>query len=495
MGDSVALARPTEMFDREVEWSALDHFATDARPGATLGVVSGRRRQGKTFLLRALCQATGGFYFAADEAADAESLRRLGAAVGEFTGAPSALDLRDWHSAVDALLALGRERPVPVVIDEFPYLVHANATLPSIVQHALAPLRQERDESRARLLLCGSAMSFMGRLLSGNAPLRGRSGLELIVPTLDYRLAAPFWQITDPATALKVNAIVGGTPAYRREYARDDSPSGPEDFERWVVRTVLSPASPLFREARYLLADEPAIKDAALYHSVLAAIAAGNTQRGGIASYLGRKSGDLAHPLTVLEDCGLVTREPDAFKDNRTNFRIAEPLVTFYHAIMRPMWSDLEHTRNATRLWHRSRKRFVGNVLGPHFERVCRHWTRHEAPDDLFADFPTQVASGTVNDPANKTSHEVDVVVFGRDDDTERKRLLAIGEAKWGERMGAAHLQRLRHIRGLLTAQGRPGAESARLVCYSGAGFTDDLREQAAANPEIVLVDVNDLYR
>jgi hypothetical protein len=53
---------------------------------------------------------------------------------------------------------------------------------------------------------------MLGRLLSGNAPLRGRAGLELIVRPLDHRLAAEFWGITDPALALKVNAIVGGTP-------------------------------------------------------------------------------------------------------------------------------------------------------------------------------------------------------------------------------------------------------------------------------------------
>jgi hypothetical protein len=44
---------------------------------ATLGIVSGRRRQGKTFLLRALCEATGGFYFAADEATDGDSLHQI----------------------------------------------------------------------------------------------------------------------------------------------------------------------------------------------------------------------------------------------------------------------------------------------------------------------------------------------------------------------------------------------------------------------------------
>jgi len=495
MGVSMAdLPRPAEMFDRTREWRDLSAFVTDPAAGATLGVVSGRRRQGKTFLLRAVCQATDGFYFAADEATDRESLNRLGAVLAEHTGAPAPFAFETWHAAIDALLALGSRRRLPVVIDEFPYLARANPQLPSIIQNALAPLRAERDNSRASLLLCGSAMSFMGRLLSGNAPLRGRAGLELVVPTLDHQLAAEFWAVDDPITALKVNAIVGGTPAYRREFARDDTPDGPDDFDAWVLRTVLSPTSPLFREARYLLADEPELHDIGLYHSVLAAIAAGNNHRGGIASYLGRKSGDLAHPLTVLEDCGLVNREQDVFKDNRTSFRIAEPLVSFYHAVMRPIWSDLEHTRDATRLWHRSQRRFIGNVLGPHFEQVCRHWTRHMAPADLFGDYPNRVGSGTVNDAANRTSYEVDIVAFGLDDDN-RTPLIAIGEAKWGEVMGVGHLERLRRIRALLAGQGRYGAERAKLACFGGAGFSDDLLSAADQDDSVVLIKPDDLYR
>ncbi|HEX9117606.1 MAG TPA: hypothetical protein VGA61_16160 [Anaerolineae bacterium] len=52
----------------------------------SLGPVSGRRRQGKTFLLAALANAWGGFYFGADEAAEAESLRRFADALAQFSG-------------------------------------------------------------------------------------------------------------------------------------------------------------------------------------------------------------------------------------------------------------------------------------------------------------------------------------------------------------------------------------------------------------------------
>jgi AAA+ ATPase superfamily predicted ATPase len=181
-----------------------------------------------------------------------------------------------WEQAIDALLELGRSGPIPVVIDEFPYLATASPSLPSLIQRAFGPLRKERIESRARLILCGSSMSFMGKLLSGTAPLRGRAGLELIIQPLDYRLASEFWEITDSRLAVLVHAITGGTPAYRREFVRSDSPANLGDFDDWVCRAVLSPAVPLFRQARYLLAEEPGIRDSGLYHSVLAAVAEGN---------------------------------------------------------------------------------------------------------------------------------------------------------------------------------------------------------------------------
>jgi uncharacterized protein len=53
--------KPDYIFDRAVEWQALAEFATDDRLGATLGMVSGRRRQGKTLLLESMCEELGGF--------------------------------------------------------------------------------------------------------------------------------------------------------------------------------------------------------------------------------------------------------------------------------------------------------------------------------------------------------------------------------------------------------------------------------------------------
>ncbi|MFI7279741.1 ATP-binding protein [Micromonospora chersina] len=472
----------------------MARFVADERPGATLGVVSGRRRQGKTLLLYELARASEGFYFGATEATETESLRRLGEALGAHTGAPGPVHLVDWGAAIDALLALGRDRPVTVVLDEFPYLVRAARDLPSIIQHALTPGRPQRTESRTRLLLCGSALSFMGGLLAGSAPLRGRAGLELPVQPLDYRAAAAFWQIDDPLLAVRVFAIVGGTPAYRREYVQDDAPTGSDDFDDWVVRAVLNPARPLFREARYLLAEDPDLRDTALYHSVLAAVAEGNASRGGIAGYIGRKANDLQHPLTVLEDAGLLLREPDPLRSGRSSYRITEPLITFYQAIMRPAWTALEQRRGGD-VWRRSQRRYASAVLGPRFEEIVRQWSLRFADPEALGGLVAEASAATLTDPASRTSYELDLVALGEPPLGDGPRpLLAIGEVKWGRQLGKADLERLERIRALLVR--RPGfdARDTRLLLASGQGFAGGLVDAASGRSDVVLLDPARLY-
>ena len=99
---------------------------------AAMTVVSGRRRQGKTFLPEALCGVSDGFFDAATETLPrAEALRQLGQAVAAYRGEPGRVRYGDWAEAVDGLLALARDRAIPVVLDEFPHLVRDAPELPS----------------------------------------------------------------------------------------------------------------------------------------------------------------------------------------------------------------------------------------------------------------------------------------------------------------------------------------------------------------------------
>jgi DNA-binding transcriptional ArsR family regulator len=184
-------------------------------------------------------------------------------------------------------------------------------------------------------------MSVMGRLLAGSAPLRGRANLELIVRPFNYPLTAQFWEVTDPSLAVLLPSVVGGTPAYRR------------------------------------FADEDA--------------------RGAIAGYVGRKVTDIGHHLNVLEDAGLLRREPDVFRSGRSVYRVAEPLITFYQVVMRPRWGLLESGRGDN-VWADGRPRFLAQVVGPHFETICREFAMH-APTTVFGDLPGDVGAGIVGRP------------------------------------------------------------------------------------------------
>ena len=481
--------KPEWIFDRDAEWSALTAFVTDPQPRATLGVVSGRRRQGKTYLLSALADAMGGFYFAADEATDAESLRRFSGALAAFSGSP--VQFGDWDAAVTFLLDRTSDWPTPLVVDEFPLLIRTNPGLPSLLQRHLDSRQTPASGSAARLLLCGSAMSVMGGLLAGQAPLRGRAGLELLVRPLAYRAAAQFWGIDDPRLAVLVYSALGGTPAYRRQFVRDDAPASLADFGSWVCRTLLNPQLPIFREARYLLAEEIPAREPGIYQSVLGAIASGNATNGAIAAYVGRRSAEIAHPLNVLEDASLIRRQPDVFRRGRSTYLICEPLLTFYQAVMRPRWPVLE-LGNTGPAWTDAEPTFLSHVVGPGFEQICRDWALGAA--EVFGELPAEVGSGVVSDPADRTQVQVDVAVFAAARPGEPRRILSLGEVKWGKRLGLRHLQRLQRARDLLAARGYSTAATT-LACYSGNGFDSELEERAAIDKAVALVNPSRLYQ
>lgn len=478
-------SKPNRIFDRDVEWRHLTSLASPAAGRPRLGVVSGRRRQGKTYLVEALARETGGCYFGATQATESESLRLFADVLGRAANAPVPPRFLGWDEAIRYLFAVGGSLAGPVVIDEFPYLSRVSPALPSILQREID--RAVSEGATISLILCGSAMSVMGGLLAGSAPLRGRASLELVVRPFDYPLAARYWEVADARLAVQSHAVVGGTPAYRR-FVNDDSPQSLADFDEWVLRTVLNPASPLFREARYLLEEEADMRDTALYHSVLAAVANGNGTRGGIAGYIGRRAADIGHHLNVLEDCGLLRREPDVFRSGRSRYRVAEPLITFYQVVMRPQWGLLESGR-ARPVWRDATARFSAQVLGPHFEQMCREFAL-AAPAGLFGALPGEVGAGVVADPARRSQIEVDVVVFAPTVPGEPRRILSLGEAKWGDVLGARQVDRLRQARDLLAGRGYDTRDTV-LACYGAAGFDLDL---SVPGDRVLAVGLDDLY-
>lgn len=483
--------KPSELLERDSEWRALAQFVTNPALGASLGMVYGRRRQGKTFMLELLSLAAGGFMFTASQLYGPENLRALSEAYRAYAGIEDPVRFADWREAIDALLRLGERtgQPTLVVLDEFPYLLDDEPALPSLIQAALSPLSRAMQRSRTRLILCGSAMTTMRRLLIGTAPLRGRAVLEMNLATLDYRGTAQLWGLDqDPERAFQVHALVGGTPAY---LGMSGGPLAEDGLAGWVERGLLNPVSAMFREGNVLLYEQPELVDETLYFSVLNAIAGGAARRSEIAARLGRPDSSLTHALAVLEEVRLIERVEDALVAKRPLYRVAEPVIRFHQLVIRPREAAIAGL-GGDRVWPTVQDTVDAKIYGPHFEQLCREWTLIHAADATRGGFVNQVRSANVACREHRQGHEIDVVALS-ENSYEPTVVRAIGEAKAGGRqVGVAELHRLAHLRDLLPSAKVGG--QVRLLLFGRAGFTAELSEQATERDDVELVDIGRLY-
>ncbi len=485
--------RPADLFDREREWHDLEHFVTSGLPGLRVAIVHGRRRMGKSYLLRRLAAATSGLYHMALEEEPAPSLRRLAASLTRDAGFPAgSLQLSDWEEGLR--LALDRHRLV--VLDELPYLLRqpAGAAIPSILQLLVDESRDSDTTSPRRLIVCGSALAVMTELLSGTKPLRGRAELDLRVGPFDYRTAAEFYRLSDPEVAFRLNAMVGGTPGYR-DLLRNAAPTTVADLDELLAETVLNPSHALFDEAGYLLREDPRVTDRALYHSVLAAIAGGASTASQIAGVLGRPERSLAHPLTVMTTAGFVVREDDLLLQRRPTLRLADPIVRFHELVTAPRLAAFEE-RHAEAGWRDAQETVDSQILGPHFEHLCREWVRRFAAEDTTGGPVGEVGTTVVNDPAGRSRLELDVVALplGQRRQAKHAEIQLLGEAKASGRARTGRdLARLDRAKALLVSRG-VAAANARVLLFGRSGFDAELVAVARRRPEVELVDLDRLY-
>lgn len=472
------MRKPSSLFDREGEWSALDAFAADDAPGARLGVVRGRRRLGKSALLRALSESHGGLYHQALEDTVSEQLRDLGRTVGRNLGLGGPLELADWEAALDVLLG-SPVLPRLIVLDEIGYLVASDGSLPSRLQRRLDEAAHRGRSTR--MLVCGSALSVMSGLLVGSAPLRGRASLELPLRAFEHREAAAFHGIDDPVAAVAAYSVVGGVPGYFADLLLGDVPADRDDIGEWMVRGPLSTSRPLFYEARHLL-DDPAMRDRAPYVSALAAVAEGASTNGEVASRLRRERSSVAQTLEVLRDLELVARREDVLRPTRPTWSLADPLLRYWAVVMRPRWAQLEQGL-AREAWADAEPSWRSRVLGPAVEELARRWAV-TAADALGP--VGRVGSVAVTDRSGRTTHEVDVV--GLDPNATGTRIAVLGEAKAGQ-VGAGALDKLRRVRELLVARGVADG-GTRLLLVGLDGVDPALAEEEG----VVAVDGARLY-
>jgi hypothetical protein len=491
MENVVMLPKPSAIFDREHEWDDLCRFVADGSPGLRLGVVRGRRRYGKSFLLEHLCRAMDGVYTLALRQSRAMALTRfadgvsraIGYRLGRFDDWPAALD-----TVIDALSGARRERPVLLVIDEFPYLAAGAPELPSAIQALYDQRGPATGHSAVRVVLCGSAISVMSTLLAGDQALRGRAALDLRVGAFRFRDAAAYWRCA-PETAFLVDAVLGGAPGYR-DLIGTAPQAGPSGFSTWLERSLLNPSHALFAEPDYLLAEDPRVGDRAIYHSIWDAVSHGATTPTQIGGLVGMDAKSLTYHLGIMRDGGFIRYDQDILLQRRPVIKVADPAVRFHNLVVRPNLLDLE-MRNSRAVWDRSRETFSRMIVGPHFEELAREWVRWYGREAGLDDIG-QVGSTVVSCREHR-GHEVDVVALSRDSRPRSRgaRITLVGEAKsTNQRLTTFESRRLRHILDLLAAQGYD-VEGAGLALFSRAGFSAELVKSATG---VRLVDLRAMY-
>lgn len=487
-----------DMIGREAEWRQLADFATSGEDGASLGLVWGRRRIGKSFMLQALAEQTNGFYYHAVRGSSGESLHDLGDQLGAHSGSIAPLSFESWDDAVGALMELGRRGETLVVLDEFPYMLEHTPGLDSLIQRAYAPRAGTRRETQTRLILCGSAMSVMGQLLTGTAPLRGRAALDLRMQPFDFRTARLLHGIEDLETAILTYAVIGGVAAYARDMVGHDLPADPEDFNRWVSRRVLSPSAPLFGEVELLFGEDPTMSRARkpnLYHSTLAGVALGNHAWSSLTNYVKIPGGSLASVVSALVSADFLAEVQDPIRENRPTYQPADPLIRFHYAIIRRHQARLRrHGADIGALWAELTQTFRSRVLGPCFESMARSWALHFASRETVGGLPVHVGPTTLtvrnDDTGANEQRELDVVVAADDAETPSDRTVtAIGEAKVGERLSLQHVVRLEEARGALGSV----AASARLLLF-GQHFDQAVVRAADERDDLEIIDLARLY-
>lgn len=491
------MLKPERVVSRDDEWATLSAFVGRPDEHLRIGVVSGRRRVGKSYLLRALAQVNGGLYITAVAEENARAARaRFAADIARYAGISPELIGADasWEallsSATDVVVQR-QGRTGLVVIDELPYWLGHSPEIPGLLQ--LIYDRSQADEGHrgGRVVLCGSAMSVMTTLLSGTKALRGRAAIDLRMAPFDLPTTARLWDIADRPTALRLHAALGGSPGYRT-LSPGEAPQSPAQFDDWVANSLLNPGQALFSrsEAEYLLREDPNFSGSTLHYGIINAVARGASSPAKIGGLLERDRTTLTRPLQALIDAGYLRHDDDPLVTRRPVITIADPIIRF-HNLITVAQTDLVEAGRSAHAWQRAQNTFAAQILGPHFEACARHWFRQYASDEVRAG-GSVVAAAVLNDRGGKAKHEIDVL--GLDRTSNRASIALIGEAKATvARRTVADLDGLDHLRTLLAEAGHDTSR-ARIALFATEGFHQDVIDTAKRRGDVLLADLNTIF-
>jgi AAA+ ATPase superfamily predicted ATPase len=284
---------------REAELTKLNELFVSNK--YECAVIYGRRRVGKTTLIKEFIKGKKAIYFLAREAAGNINLVNFSSDVYAVT----AKELKgkaffsDWERAFDYIHDLAKKERIILVIDEFPYLANGYRPISSIIQ---AHIDEQFKDSKLFLILCGSSMSFMEeQVLAYKSPLYGRRTAQFKILPFSFYIALPFFQSFDKEEKAVLYGITGGIP----EYLNKINPR--RSARANIIDLYFAASGHLFEEPSNLLKQE--LREPATYNGIIEAIAGGASRLHEIAGKCGIESNKCAKYLNSLISLGIVKKE------------------------------------------------------------------------------------------------------------------------------------------------------------------------------------------
>ncbi len=455
--------------NRESELNQLNELYQ--APEAQLFILYGRRRVGKTELLRAFCGDKPHIFFVATLNSDASQLAAFSQEIWRFLHgeAVEGFSFPNWEAAFQALATLPG-RPI-VILDEITYLIEGSKSLPSVLQKVWD---ERLRDSKVFLVLCGSYMGIIEReILNYRAPLYGRrTGANYLRP-LQLPAAAAFYPNYTPIEQIEAWAVLGGMPYYLRIF------SDQQDIYTNIHQHILSDQGTLHNEPQLLLMEE--LRDPRNYFAVLRAIAQGRTRLNEIAQAVGEGDGrTVSRYLDILRQMRLVEREVSVTerqpeKSRRGIYQLQDAFLRFWFRFVHPNQGSLGFGLSTAVLEQRVRPGF-DQFASYAFELAAQQYVARLALGNQLPFLPERIGRWWVAD------EEIDVVAINNTDGA-----LLVGECKWTTRPVGVNIlaDLLRKTQRLME-----GGEWSQVTytLFAKSGFTPALHE-IAANEGILLVE------
>lgn len=442
-------------------------------------VIYGRRRIGKTTLIKQFIKSKTAFYFLATKEVESQSMKRFAGVIARTTG-NSVLQkaaFSDWLDLFQAVADYKPNEKKVLVIDEFPYLVKVNDSFPSILQNAWDEILKD---SNVMLILCGSLISMMKKhALSYESPLYGRRTAQMRIAPLLFTTVYENQKLSFEEAAEQYS-ITGGVPKYM-EFFSDGQPL----YEQ-IKENVLSKNGFLYEEPNFLLTDE--VQVPTNYFSIIKVIADGNHKLGTIAGILGLETSALTPYLKTLSELGFIEKqvpvtERNAEKTRKGLYFISDNFLRFWFRYVYPYKGELELDNMQISLDELD-KDFKEKFVAFAYEDICKEIFARLCSDKAIDFTPSKIGSYWLNDKSGNT--QIDVMAV----DTVNKRLFA-GECKYHNQPIDADVY-FELVKKVDNSSEIKSAFKGYTVIYgvfSKSGFTSRMTDISNSNPNLFLIN------